>query len=294
MSFANKLTISCDICDWERIFYTFKQCARSNKNQGRDMFKINVRAIVAFREIGRGLEVIKSFSRCMIINSVSDPTYRNIMNNFVKHMKRASDEVAFSSPKQQSDIPLAPAKIDGAWQNCGHSSANGVVTVTVGNKYVDIHVHSKHRKQCQVWEIQQGTPKYSNWKDSHVCSVNHTANSGAMEAAGAIDMFRRSIEKNNLIHHDEYLGDGDTSSFKAVADSKSYKEYSITPTKLECIGHVQKRLGTGLRNKVNTYEGTSTPIGGRGQLHEKTINTMQNIYGIAMYVCMRCMYEMYV
>ena len=30
MGFANKLTISCDICDWERNFYTSKQCTRSN------------------------------------------------------------------------------------------------------------------------------------------------------------------------------------------------------------------------------------------------------------------------
>ena len=62
------------------------------------------------------------------------------------------------------------------------------------------------------------------------CSVNLTAISGAMEAAGAIEMFRRSIEKNNLIYH-EYLGDDDTSSFKAAADSKPYEKYNITPTK---------------------------------------------------------------
>ena len=39
-----------------------------------------------------------------------------------------------------------------------------------------------------------------------------------MEAAGAIDIFNRSIDKNNLICH-EYLGDGDTSSFKEVVDA---------------------------------------------------------------------------
>ena len=61
-------------------------------------------------------------------------------------------------------------------------------------------------------------------------------------------MFRRSIEKNNLIY-DEYLGDGDASSFKAVVDSKPYEKYIFTPTKLECVGYVQ-RLWTRLRNKV--------------------------------------------
>ena len=170
------------------------------------MFEINVRAIVAFQEIGRGLEAINSFSRCMNMNSISDPTYRNINEQLCKayeiagnnSMKKAA-EVASSSPTHESGIPLVCAKVDGAWQKRGHSSANGVVTVTVGNKCVDTHVLSKHCKQSQIWEIRQGTPQYSNWKDSHVCSVNHTTSSGAMEAAGAVEMFQRSIEKNNLI-----------------------------------------------------------------------------------------------
>ena len=50
-----------------------------------------------------------------------------------------------------------------------------------------------------------------------------------MEAAGAMEMFQKSIEKYNLIYN-KYLGDGDTSSFKAVVDSKSYEKYNITPT----------------------------------------------------------------
>ena len=29
MGFANKLTIFCDTCDWDRNFYTSKQCTRS-------------------------------------------------------------------------------------------------------------------------------------------------------------------------------------------------------------------------------------------------------------------------
>ena len=117
------------------------------------------------------------------MNSISDPTYGNINKQLCKSyeiaannsMKRVADEVASSSPRHQSGIPLARVKIDGARQKRGHSSKNVVVTVTVGNKCVDTHVLSKHCKWCQIWEMRQGTPEYSNWKDSHVCSVNHTA-----------------------------------------------------------------------------------------------------------------------
>ena len=63
------------------------------------MFEINVWTIAAFREIGRGLETINSFSRCMEMNSISDPTYRKINEQLCKAyeiaanngMKRAAD-----------------------------------------------------------------------------------------------------------------------------------------------------------------------------------------------------------
>ena len=91
--------------------------------------------------------------------------------------------------------PSSTCKIDGTWQKRGHSPANGVVTVTVGNKCEDTHVLSKHCKQCQIWEIRQGTTEYSNWKDSHVCSVNHTASLGAMEAEGPYRYFEDLLKK---------------------------------------------------------------------------------------------------
>ena len=52
--------------------------------------------------------------------------------------------------------------------------------------------------------------------------------------------------------------------------------------KLECVGHIQKRLGTRLRNTVNEYKGTKKTLSGKGKLLEKHINSMQTFYGIAI------------
>ena len=76
-----------------------------------------------------------------------------------------------------------------------------------------------------------------------------------MESAGAVDMFCRSVAINELIYNG-YLGDGDSSSFKDVVNSKPYVVSNIDPEKYECVGHVQKRLGTRLRNKVKEFKGT--------------------------------------
>ena len=116
---------------------------------------------------------------------------------------------------------------------------NGIVTAVVEEKCVDYKAFSKHCSGCTMWDSKKGSLQYDRWAAEHVCHINHQKSSGLMESAGAIEMFQRSVEKNNLIYH-EYLGDGDTSSFKDVVSANPYEEYLISPVKLECVGHVQK------------------------------------------------------
>ena len=46
--------------------------------------------------------------------------------------------------------------------------------------------------------------------------------------------------------YNKYLGDGDSKGFMRVLESKPYGE-DTNIEKLECIGHVQKRMGSRLR-----------------------------------------------
>ncbi|GFX25166.1 uncharacterized protein TNCV_2753411 [Trichonephila clavipes] len=58
-----------------------------------------------------------------------------------------------------------------------------------------------------------------------------------MEVVGAYRIFERSNVRN--VQYNEYYGDGDSKGYESV---KNF--YGInTVTKLECIGHVQKRVG---------------------------------------------------
>ena len=50
------------------------------------------------------------------------------------------------------------------------------------------------------------------------------------------------------MYTDYIIGDGDTTSFKEVQASKPYGDLLIQ--KLECVGHVQKRLGTTIPDKI--------------------------------------------
>ena len=72
----------------------------------------------------------------------------------------------------------------------------------------------------------------------------------------------------------EYYGDGDTKSFSSV--EKVYT--GINVNKKECIGHVQKRMGTRLRKLVKENKG----LGGTGKLNNHMIDKLQNYYGISI------------
>ena len=65
-----------------------------------------------------------------------------------------------------------------------------------------------------------------------------------MEVDVVIEMFRRSLE-NLEVRFLYYVGDGDSKTYTGIIKSAPYGETEVT--KKECVGHVQKRIGTRLR-----------------------------------------------
>ena len=126
-------------------------------------------------------------------------------------------------------------------------------------------------------KAKKDQPGYDLWKANHISNINHTKLSG--EAASAVDIFNKSIDKNNLICH-EYIGHSDPSSFKEAVDAYQYEKY-IIPSKLEFID-VQNRLGTRLLNCLKSHKGTSKFISGKGKMTDKVVNSMQDYYGLAI------------
>ncbi|GFW10328.1 uncharacterized protein TNCV_5096791 [Trichonephila clavipes] len=121
-----------------------------------------------------------------------------------------------------------------------------------------------------------------NVKREHVCS-NYKGSSGNMEAVGAFRIFEKSLIKRDL-QYTGYYGDGDSKGFLQVKDI--YGENSVT--KLECIGHIQKRVGSRLRK----LKKITKVLGGKGKLTDKFIDKLQNYYGIAIRSNVGCLKKM--
>ena len=90
-----------------------------------------------------------------------------------------------------------------------------------------------------------------------------------MEVAGTKRIFERSIAKNKL-PYSQFYGDGDCKSYASVKDIYD----GITVHKLECIWHVQKRVGSRLR----TLKIYMKSFGGKGNLTNAAIDRLQNYY----------------
>ena len=116
-----------------------------------------------------------------------------------------------------------------------------------------------------------------------ICHSNFEGSSGAMDAAGCVAIFERSVEQYGL-RYTAFLGDGDSKAFNLVTEKDVYEDVKVT--KLECVGHVQKRTGSRLRSlkkrSGKTHLDDGKPIGGRGRLTDNVIDSMQVYYGKAI------------
>ena len=71
----------------------------------------------------------------------------------------------------------------------------------------------------------------------------------AMEVTGVRRIFERSIEKRS-IRITGYVRDGDTKTDDTISNEKPYGD-DVIVQKYECVGHVQKCVGTNLRKLKN-------------------------------------------
>ena len=77
------------------------------------------------------------------------------------------------------------------------------------------------------------------------------------------------------------VSDGDSKAFSTVRNV--YDDCEVI--KLDCVGHVQKRMGKHLMNLKARTKGKledGKPVGGRGRLTEGKIQQLQRYYGLAI------------
>ena len=94
--FAQLLMLKCVVCPWETSFYSSNKIMRTDK-MGPKNFEVNTRIILAFREIGKGLNAMETFAMCMnMTNCMAQKSYDSVN----KSLQRSYTEVAQVSQKK--------------------------------------------------------------------------------------------------------------------------------------------------------------------------------------------------
>ena len=282
---ASHLQVLCSQCNSKHIVpYPKTQTTKSEK-------EVNQRAVLACRLIGRGQKAMRKFFSVMNMPGfTSKRTYDKYLRRLCtaadeeakESMKTAAEEVfrlqeedhSLSNPAEDGMLEIA-VTCDGTWHKRGYSSLHGVVIIIslLSGQVLDYAILSKSCEECKTWEKRSGTPEYEAWKSNHNCLLNFEGTSNAMECEGALRMWLRS-EKLYKLQYTQIISDGDSKTFKLLSERKPY---TVPITKMECVGHVQKRMGTGLRKIKKDKK-----LGGRGRLTDHVIDSLQTYYGKAI------------
>ena len=84
----------------------------------------------------------------------------------------------------------------------------------------------------------------SSWQ--HISAApNFSGSAGLMDPIGVQKIYARSMVSRKL-RYTSYIGDGDTKSYSSVVKEQPYR-HNTQIEKLECVGHVQKRLGNAIK-----------------------------------------------
>lgn len=206
-----------------------------------------------------------------------------LQNEFVEAGKRLREELSMEQDTPDSTID-AMVSFDGTWHHRGFKSPHGIgiaMSVDTG-QVLDAEVLSKECVECsRMRHKDQDSDDFMIWEYQHfeggLCANNYEGPSSGMEQEAAKAVWERSLPRHN-IRFTKMLCDGDS---KALNDLNNiHKPYGETPIeKLDCVNHINKRMGKGLRN---LRKASKVVKGGAGCLTDGMIGKLTDYYRAAI------------
>ena len=286
LGLCTTLSFMCTKCGKKSSSKTSKLIDERGKS-----FDINRRVAYAMAEQGKGRQALADF--CSIMGMPPPPSDSSwaLHNNTIhaasmdvmrkecvqagkrlrEHLKEDDASVTDSS---LIDVTVS---FDGTWHHRGFKSSHGVgiaMSVDTG-EILDAVVLSKLCVVCDKKAKLLNKDEFQAWLSEHKasgsCQQNFEGPSTSMETKAAKILWVRSIQVHKM-RYVRVLSDGDNKTLSALNELKIY---DVAIEKLDCINHVHKRLGTGLRNLLKV---SAVIKGGKGGLTKGMIEKLTNYY----------------
>lgn len=214
-----------------------------------DTIDINLSAVLGITAVGLGHYHLQEFLAHLNVPVMSYVTYHKyeaerVQVEYFKLSKKLEAEALAEEirlAKENNDVDLAgnaliAVEFDGSWEKRSYtnnfSSLSGCAAI-VGlrtKKILYSAVKKKYCHVCKIAESQNTTPR------KHDCKRNYEGPSSGMETQIIIDGFKYCAEKGARFN--KYVGDGDSSTYKALRDLQLYKDPFIQIEKFECVNHL--------------------------------------------------------
>ncbi|GFT38416.1 uncharacterized protein TNCV_1178511 [Trichonephila clavipes] len=277
--------------------YLDKEVRNSNQSNGYRMINIDIllselsKYLICSNCNTKAVLKEKIFNVCVCVCvDLPPPVSHKSYERILRKINLASREVADDSMKNAAKEVSASGSNeicvsgDGTWKTRGHTSRIGVCSVIgdVTGKGIDVSVLSLYCKGCEKWRGPKSGHSYEEWKLKHQphCVKNHIGSSSKMEVDGMKEIFQRSVPQRNA-KYIKYIGDGDTKTFPELQRTAPYSIKNV-----ECVGHIQKRMGAKLRKLKTMNRGKKLSdgksISGKNRLTDKFIDTITTYYGNAI------------
>lgn len=287
---AVKLSLACVICGDISSAWSSPRVQGSQKI---NPFAVNILAARAMQSTGHRQTALNDVFAAMNIShrGLHTKTWQDyVKSKLTPAATRAAEGVLKDSARSvrqlYNELNLDnPGNIsvsfDGSWMTRGHSSHIGVGAVVelFTGLVLDYVVFSNFCAGCERGP-KEGDPSYEAWKESHLCQKNTDKKSGEMEVQAGLVLFERSLEKHGL-RYTTMLSDGDSRTFLALQESAVYGYIEIS--KEDCTNHVQKRMGTALRNAIAKHKGDAKEsLSGKGKLTGDLVTKLTSYYSWAL------------
>lgn len=296
--FCAKLVIKCEECGCV-MGESYTSPRTTGTTEKTAPFEVNKRMVDDMNSLGLGFAAMERLCTLISIKSMSNATYYKHLNNLAEGTKDLERKVlkkareAVRDAQEAIDPSLRNAEVldigvsyDGTWQKRGFTSLYGVGIVIdiVTGLAIDYEVLSKYCHMCVVTaaQLDASSPEFCIWQNGHraagECGMNYEGSSGAMGMKAAERLWERSVAKNQM-RYITVLSDGDAKTHLYLKNKAPYGDV-VSIEKEECVNHIAKRMGTGLRKLVKEWKVKGVTLGGRGvgTLKEGTITSLTSYY----------------
>ncbi|GFT14748.1 uncharacterized protein TNCV_99441 [Trichonephila clavipes] len=213
----------------------------------------------------------KSFSKHIKILSEENSEMKHQILEVARNIVRKQHLDLNDEEKKEMGVLDITVSFDGSWQKRGYKSLYGIGVVIdlLTGLVIDYEILSKYCTECTaaVRDLSGDSPDFAIWYEGHKseCQINHTGSSSSMEMEAATILWQRSIKECNM-RYTCILSDGDSKTFQHLMSLNIYGKGKPIK-KEECINHISKRLGTGLRSKVKEWRSKGKSQNANESLH---------------------------